>query len=131
MHVNESVMADDGLIDQDKIRLVGRMGRDWYTQAFGDALFQVEKPLSRLGIGIDQLPEKIRNSDLLTGNELGRLGNLERLPSEEEMNKMQSSEDIRQILQHHGDRTQELTGLAKARMADGKLDEALRILMLL
>ena len=68
MHINEDVLGDDGMIDQQKIRLVGRLSKNYYVKAFGDALFEVEKPLQRLGIGIDALPEKIRNSNILTGN---------------------------------------------------------------
>ena len=85
MHISESVLDEDGTINQDKMRLVARMGKDWYCKAFGDALFDIEKPLSTKGIGIDQLPLHIRNSRILTGNHLGRLGNIEVLPSRDEV----------------------------------------------
>ncbi|MEZ5148877.1 MAG: flavin reductase family protein [Bacteroidales bacterium] len=83
IHVDESVLDEDGKIDQHKIDLVGRMGGNFYSRS-SLGLFEVEKPLQKLGIGIDNLPEKIRFSDQLTGNELGKLGNIESLPSVEE-----------------------------------------------
>lgn len=83
IHIDESVLDEDGKIDQHKIDLVGRMGGNFYSRS-SLGLFEVEKPLQKLGIGIDNLPEKIRFSDQLTGNELGKLGNIESLPSVEE-----------------------------------------------
>lgn len=86
MHINIDVLNAIGKIDQEKIDLVARMGGDWYTRAFGDALFEVPKPLTTLGMGIDQLPEAIRNSQFLTGNDLGMLGNTEQLPDYDSIN---------------------------------------------
>lgn len=85
VHVNEEILNSSGLIDQQKIDLVGRMGGDYYVRAHGDALFEVEKPLQKPALGIDSLPINLRNSHVLTGNELGRLGSLEFPPTEEEM----------------------------------------------
>lgn len=86
-HVSEDVLDSDGKIDTTKMDLVGRMGGNWYVRASGQALFEVEKPLTTLGIGIDNIPEDIRNSDILSGNNLGQLGNVERLPEETEVNE--------------------------------------------
>lgn len=83
MHIDEKVLNENGLIDQQKIDLVARMGGDWYCRAHGDALFELVKPLTTCGIGVDALPEHIRLSDDLSGNDLGKLGNVEELPSEE------------------------------------------------
>ncbi len=80
VHVNVDVLNAVGKIDQEKIDLVARMGGDWYARAFGDALFEVPKPLTTLGIGVDSLPEEIKHSNILTGNDLGMLGNSEYLP---------------------------------------------------
>ena len=63
------------------------MGGDWYCRANGDALFEVPKPLSNIGIGYDQIPDYVRHSDQLTGNDLGKLGNIEQLPTSEEIDK--------------------------------------------
>ncbi len=77
VHVREDVLDEHGQIDQHKIDLVARLGGNWYVRASGDALFEVTKPLTTVGIGVDALPEKIRRSGILTGNDLGRLGNTE------------------------------------------------------
>ena len=87
IHVSEDVLDSDGKIDTTKMDLVGRMGGNWYVRASGQALFEVEKPLTTLGIGIDNIPEDIRNSDILSGNNLGQLGNVEKLPEETEVNE--------------------------------------------
>ena len=85
MHINEEILGENGKIDPFKIDLVGRMGGDWYCRAQGEALFEVEKPITKLGIGIDQLPDSIRNSPVLTGNNLGKLANVEAIPTAEEL----------------------------------------------
>lgn len=81
MHINDEVLDAEGKIDQTKIDLVGRMGGDYYVRAHGDALFTVPKPIRNKGIGVDQLPEPIKNSHIFSGNDLGMLGNVEELPS--------------------------------------------------
>ena len=82
LHINEDVLAEDGSIDQHKIDLVARAGGSYYSRA-RDGFFEIPKPISTLGIGVDNIPSEIRNSDVLTGNNLGMLGNVEQLPSEE------------------------------------------------
>jgi len=94
IHINDEVLDADGAIDQTKIDLVGRMGGNYYVRAHGDALFEVPKPLASLGIGVDQIPEEIRNSNILTGNDLGMLGNVEAMPSEEEVNAFKKSNEV-------------------------------------
>jgi flavin reductase (DIM6/NTAB) family NADH-FMN oxidoreductase RutF len=131
MHINEDVLGDDGMIDQQKIRLVGRLSKNYYVKAFGDALFEVEKPLQRLGIGIDALPEKIRNSNILTGNDLGQLGNLESLPTEEEIKSKRDEQEIMTILESSSEPKIDLQLLAKKYLEKKDAFEALKILMLL
>jgi flavin reductase (DIM6/NTAB) family NADH-FMN oxidoreductase RutF len=80
IHVSNNVLADDGSIDQHKIDLVARAGGNYYTRA-RDGFFEIEKPIASLGIGVDQIPLEIRNSIILTGNNLGVLGNVEHLPT--------------------------------------------------
>jgi flavin reductase (DIM6/NTAB) family NADH-FMN oxidoreductase RutF len=84
MHISESVLNEAQQIDAHKIDLVARMGDNWYCRAAGDALFEVQKPITTIGIGIDQIPGEIRNSDVLTGNNLGLLGSVEQMPGSEE-----------------------------------------------
>jgi flavin reductase (DIM6/NTAB) family NADH-FMN oxidoreductase RutF len=98
IHVDENILDDQGLIDTNKIQLVGRMGGSGYVKAFGDALFDVPKPLTTLGIGVDALPEGVRNSSVLTGNDLGQLGNLERLPDVEEIRSYVADANIGDLM---------------------------------
>jgi flavin reductase (DIM6/NTAB) family NADH-FMN oxidoreductase RutF len=81
VHIKESILDELGRIDQHKIDLVGRLGGDWYSRNTGNALFEVPKPLSSLGIGVNAIPANIRNSNILSGNDLGKLGNVEKMPS--------------------------------------------------
>lgn len=84
IHVSESVLDTNGVIDQTKIDLVSRLGGNWYSRAI-NGLFEVEKPISTLGIGVDNIPEFIRESSYFDGNDLGKLGNIEAIPNEEEI----------------------------------------------
>lgn len=85
LHINKAVLAEDGSIDQHKIDLVARAGGSYYSRA-RDGFFEIPKPISTLGIGVDNIPSEIRNSTILTGNNLGMLGNVEQLPTEETVN---------------------------------------------
>lgn len=87
MHINEAVMNDKGQIDQFKIGLVSRMGGNWYCHANEASMFEVQKPLTTIGIGFDQLPQDIKSSPVLTGNDLGLLASVEALPDETEVNE--------------------------------------------
>jgi flavin reductase (DIM6/NTAB) family NADH-FMN oxidoreductase RutF len=79
-HFQDHILDEQGRLDTTRVDLVARMGGDWYCRAFGEALFMVPKPNQHRGIGVDQLPAFIRNSRILTGNNLGRLANVEKLP---------------------------------------------------
>jgi flavin reductase (DIM6/NTAB) family NADH-FMN oxidoreductase RutF len=79
-HFQDHILNAQGRVDTTKVDLVARMGGDWYCRAYGPALFEVPKPNQHRGIGIDQLPATVRNSRILTGNNLGRLANVEKLP---------------------------------------------------
>ena len=98
VHVSEDVLSDEGSIDPLKIDQVARMGGNWYTRAVS-GLFEVPKPLSSLGIGVDSIPETIRNSHILTGNDLGKLGNIDEMPEQQEINDfVDSDHELREIL---------------------------------
>ena len=84
IHINEAVLDENGAIDQQKVDLVARCGGNWYSRA-NQGLFEVEKPLSTLGIGVDNIPDFIKESTIFNGNDLGKLGNIETIPSEEEI----------------------------------------------
>jgi len=85
MHINEEFLMENGHIDQQKIDLVARMGGNWYCRAHGEALFEIAKPITTLGIGVDSLPKHIVTTSLLNGNHLGMLGNVEQEPTTEEI----------------------------------------------
>jgi flavin reductase (DIM6/NTAB) family NADH-FMN oxidoreductase RutF len=84
MHISETVLDAEGNIDQYKIDLVSRLGGNWYSRS-NAGLFEVPKPLTTLGVGVDAIPEQIRKSSVFTGNDLGILGNIEALPTSEEV----------------------------------------------
>ena len=132
MHIKEEVLAEDGMIDQDKIDLVGRLGRDWYTRASGDSLFIVEKPHAKTGIGYDAIPAAIRNSMVLSGNNLGQLGNVEKLPEAHEIEEMANTFEVRQILSSAADgmeKRETLHQLAKEMLEENRVWDAWRVLL--
>lgn len=84
IHINELVLDGNNKIDQSKIDLVSRLGGNWYSRS-NQGLFEVEKPLTTLGIGVDMIPEFVKDSPVFDGNDLGKLGNVEALPTQEEI----------------------------------------------
>lgn len=98
IHVRKDILDQDGKIDQEKIDQVARMGGNWYSRA-KLGMFEVPKPLSTLGIGVDQIPEHIRENSRLDGNDLGKLGNVETLPSSAEIDAfIESNNELRTII---------------------------------
>ncbi len=86
MHIDEEVLDEKGSIDQLKLDLVARAGGSFYSRA-NTSFFEIPKPLSQKGIGVDKLPEEVKTSNILTGNDLGQLGNVEGLPEVSDVNK--------------------------------------------
>lgn len=132
IHVSRDILDSNDKIDPDKIDLVGRMGADWYCRASGNAIFEVEKPLTTKGIGIDQIPPRIRNSYILTGNDLGRLGNVEVLPSESAIKQHADNREILDIIRNSVDdneRREKLHSLAKEQIEANKIQEAWKTLL--
>lgn len=80
MHISEDVLDENQHIDPYKLDAVARLGRDWYCRVQGNAIFKVPRPNEKVSMGVDQLPESIRNSKVLTGNDLGMLATVERPP---------------------------------------------------
>ncbi len=134
IHIKEEILDADGKIDQAKIDLVARLGGNWYSRVIPESLFTVPKPLTTLGIGVSALPLSVRHSKVLTGNDLGLLGNVEQLPSEEEIAGMQWNANVKDILDATiGDETnreRELHQFAKQLIEYGKVTDALKILLL-
>lgn len=132
IHIREEYLDNDQKLDTEKLDLVGRMGANWYVRANGDALFEVAKPLTTLGIGVDQIPEDIRNSTILTGNNLGQLGNVENLPDETTVNEFKLIELSDLFQEYEDDVPQleiELHKLAKEYLDKNEVDEAWKTLL--
>lgn len=134
IHIKEEILDAEGKIDQAKIDLVARLGGDWYCRVTPESLFKVAKPLTTLGIGVDALPKAVRQSIVLTGNDLGMLGNVEHLPTDDEVDASRNSAEVKEILDATiGDamnRTRELHELAKQLLKEGKIMEALKVVLL-
>ncbi|HBH07121.1 MAG TPA: flavin reductase [Flavobacteriales bacterium] len=132
LHVNKSVLNEDGRIDQEKIDLIGRMGGAWYNTTRTESLFQVAKPTVPVGMGFDQLPKEILESQILSGNDLAQLANCPEMPNESEVNEYKLL-DISDIHLNFQDNPIELkTALhrhAKALLAEKKVDEAWKALL--
>jgi flavin reductase (DIM6/NTAB) family NADH-FMN oxidoreductase RutF len=132
IHIDDAVLDEEGKIDQTKIDLVGRMGGNYYVRAHGEALFEVAKPLQRLGIGIDAIPEDIRQSAILSGNDLGKLGNVESLPNETDVNDWKLTElaDLFVELEDNSAALEKaLHETAKAYLSEGGVEEAWKTLL--
>lgn len=129
IHVKKAFLDAEGKLDTPKLDLVARMGGNWYCRANGDALFEIPKPIRTKGIGVDMLPEAVRNSTVLTGNNLGRLGNLEQLPTKEAIAIIAENAEVKSIL-NRGEDSTALHKLAQQWLAEGKTEDALALLHL-
>ncbi|MCE3280530.1 MAG: flavin reductase family protein [Bacteroidetes bacterium] len=126
MHINENVLDENKQIDPNKIDLVARLGANWYSRTNGNSLFEVAKPLLTLGIGVDQIPAEIRNSKILTGNNLGQLGNIEKLPSKEEIESYKNSADFKESAAKFG---KDKHLIAKSLLDNNKPEDAWKVLL--
>ena len=130
MHIDDSLLDENKKIDQRKIHHIARLGGDWYCKVDETNLFMVPKPNTELGIGVDALPESIRNSNILSGNDLGHLANVREMPVIEP-----SFDDthLKNIIQYYSlnpdDMERELHAYAKKLLAEGKVKEAWQVLL--
>ena len=129
IHINNKYLDDNGSLDTIKLDLVGRMGASWYTRVIEDSLFEIPKPIHTKGIGVDQLPDHINSTDILTRNNLARIGNLEKIPTQQEIKEYHLvDENISQIMKI-SDRNQqikEIHKLAKKQINLANLDLAIK-----
>ena len=134
IHINDAVLGADGAIDQAKMDHVARLGGDWYCRITRDNLFKVAKPNIKIGIGVDALPYAIRNSRVLTGNNLGQLGNLETIPTDEAIEAFATHPEIKEVLDATiGDsQTRELQLHLKAKqlLDENRVEEAFMVLLM-
>lgn len=126
IHVKDEILDSDGRIDPFKLDAVARLGGDWYCRVQGDSIFKVPKPLDRASLGIDQLPASIRNSKILSGNDLGMLGNVESLPERIAIDDIVLIDEMAKAKAGGED---ELHLLAKKYLTKGDIATAWRILL--
>jgi flavin reductase (DIM6/NTAB) family NADH-FMN oxidoreductase RutF len=130
LHIDDSLLDANKKIDQRKINHVARLGGDWYCVVNENNLFQVEKPNTQIGIGVDALPYAIRNSKILTGNDLGQLANVNELPV---IDPSFEDSHLQQIIQYYSinpeDMEKELHDYAKKLLNEGKVKEAWQVLL--
>jgi flavin reductase (DIM6/NTAB) family NADH-FMN oxidoreductase RutF len=130
MHINDAVLNEQLQIDPHKIDLVARMGGDFYCRASGNAVFEVAKPNLNLGVGVDQLPEGIRLSKVLTGNHLGVLGNCTAVPLiDEAYNDKHLNELLSRSYTNLEERISALHTYAKELLDANKIDQAWQVLL--
>lgn len=101
IHLNNKYLDNDGNPDIQKLDLVGRNGGMWYTRASGDALFEVQKPTRVHGMGVDQLPDHVQQSTILTGNDLGILGGIANPPTEDEIKSLRASDEFETLTKQY------------------------------
>lgn len=128
MHIAESVIDGDR-IDPHKIDLMGRMGRAYYVRASGDAIHTIVQSVVEIAIGFDSLPESVRQSQILTGNQLGIIAGLLKLPGDEEIETIGKSQDVINILSEIENSKDGLHTLGAKYIDDGRNDEALAVLL--
>jgi flavin reductase (DIM6/NTAB) family NADH-FMN oxidoreductase RutF len=132
LHINENILNEDGNIDQKKLDLMARLGGNWYTRANASNIFEVEKPNMQLGIGVDALPENIRNSKILTGNNLGQLANIHEPAL---VDPAFEDEKLKNIILYYScdpeEMERELHFYAKELLEAGKVREAWQVLLAL
>lgn len=121
MHIRENVVDENGIIDPYKIDAVARMGQNYYCRAQGENIFVVPKPNEKIGIGYDQLPDKIKSSKVLSGNDLGILANLEQIPTASDL----TSEEATIVKQG----VEAAHRLAQTYLNAGRVTDAWRILL--
>ncbi len=131
LHINEEVLDEKGVIDQKKIDLVARMGGNWYCRASGDSLFEIEKPLTTQGVGFDNIPKSILESKVLSGNDLGKLGNAEKLPDDSEIAEFKKSSEFTNYINKFGitNGIENTHIFAKELLEKGKVTEAWKLLL--
>lgn len=132
MHIDENILDENNKIDQTKITHIARLGGDWYCKADANSLFKVAKPNTALGIGIDVLPEAIRKSNILTGNDLGQLANVHELPT---IDPTFNDDKLKNIIQYFSidpaEMEKELHSYAHQLLQDGHVSAAWQILLAL
>lgn len=132
LHINEKILGENGKIDQRKLDLAARLGDNWYARVNEANLFEVEKPTTVLGVGIDQLPGSVKNSKILTGNHLGMLANTPEIPF---IDPAYEDDTLKNIFQYYsidpGEMETELHRHAAQLLDQGRVKDAWQVLLAL
>ena len=133
IHINNKYTDANGNLDTKKLDLVARMGGSWYARIIEESLFEIPKPLFNKGIGVDSLPKHVLKSTILTGNNLGRLGNLPIIPSLKEIEKIKKTAMLASILtlKNNAEKENQLHLAVKKLINEDKLEQALTVLFCL
>lgn len=130
IHVQEFIFNEFGKVDPQKVDSVARMGHDFYCRANGENVFEIPRPSLPAGIGIDQLPAEIKNSTILTGNNLGRLANIDKIPSAAEVKRFAENFNYNLLFQNNGsDNITAVHKHAQLLLANGELKKAWLLLL--
>jgi flavin reductase (DIM6/NTAB) family NADH-FMN oxidoreductase RutF len=125
VHVKEDILDENGVISPYKLDAVARLGQDYYARVNADNIFIVPKPNEKVGIGYDQIPAIIRNNPMFTRNDLGRLGNIEKLPDAEEVRKFSLQPNVQWAITSGG-----VSDLALKLLRDGNVTDAWKALLI-
>ncbi len=130
MHIDDSLLDENKKMDQRKINHIARLGGDWYCVVNEHNLFRVEKPNVQLGIGMDALPPSIRNSSIFSGNDLGKLANVNQMPV---IDPSFDDPHLKQIVQYYSvnpvEMETELQRYAKQLLDNGEISNAWQVLL--
>jgi flavin reductase (DIM6/NTAB) family NADH-FMN oxidoreductase RutF len=130
IHIDNSFLDEKGSLDTKKLDLVARLGGSWYARITEESLFEIPKPLETKGIGVDNLPKHIFKTNILTGNNIGRLGNYETIPSKNELEQVKSLPEVKAILELSNEtaRLEKLHHFAKQQIESDNLELAINVL---
>lgn len=132
IHISDEVLDENQMIDQQKIDLVARMGGNWYCRADEKSMFEIKKPITTCGIGVDMIPEDVKQSGFFSQNELGQLGGIEELPDETSVNDFKLIELSELFLEHEEDAItleRELYKIAKKYLLEENIEDAWKAIL--
>ena len=128
IHINDKYLGENGEISTQKLDLVARMGGNWYTRVTEESLFEIPKPILAKGIGVDKLPKHIFKTNVLSGNNIGRLGNIEKIPTREEINQFKNTPELIKVLRdsEYQKKLMTIHIIAKNHIENNNLDLAIK-----
>ena len=133
IHIDNKYISAKGEIDIQKLDLVARMGGNWYARIVKESLFEIAKPVLTKGIGVDNLPKHIFNTNVLSGNNIGQLGNVEKIPSKIDLMDLKTDPEVLKIIQieDHNSQLESLHKLVKLHLENNNIDLAIKTIFVL